>query len=289
MFSQWRKYLHFSKSQSIAIVLLLGFAFLFLVLQKKFINIFNPISTPQNSAWIEQCRANVYIDSNPQFENTQKNNLKPFVFNPNELDKDGFIRLGFTEKLANTICNYRNKGGHFYKKQDFKKIWGLDAKDYAILEPYIQLPSGENQFENNHYKPEKKNIEINAASVADWESLYGIGEKLADNIIKYKESLGGFYSIQQIQEVYGIRPETYDKIKAQLYCNPAAVKKLNINYLELKELQKHPYLRQNNLAEAMVNFRKTQDYEIKKLEDLKKIPQIDEATFKKLLPYLVLH
>ena len=72
--------------------------------------------------------------------------LTPFHFNPNELDSNGFIRLGLRPKLAHTILNYRNKGGHFYNRAGFKKMYGLHEEEYKQLEAYISIPAS-NQFQ----------------------------------------------------------------------------------------------------------------------------------------------
>ncbi len=85
-------------------------------------------------------------------------------------------------------------------------------------------------------------IEINTASRKDFEKLKGIGEKLSARIVKYREKLGGFYSVEQIKEVYGIKPEVYEKFKAYLRCN-GEVQKLNVNSVTFKELVHHPYLK----------------------------------------------
>ena len=49
--------------------------------------------------------------------------LKPFAFDPNTLAKEGWVAMGFTEKQAQAVVNYRKKGVHFDKKEDIKKIF----------------------------------------------------------------------------------------------------------------------------------------------------------------------
>lgn len=47
-------------------------------------------------------------------------------------------------------------------------------------------------------------IDINSATVEDWMKIEGIGEKTAQNIIAYRESVGGFQYLEQLLYVDGI-------------------------------------------------------------------------------------
>ena len=105
-------------------------------------------------------------------------------------------------------------------------------------------------------KKEKKvflKININTASAEELKRLKGIGDKLSLRIVKYRDKLGGFYSVGQIKEVYGIKPETFQQIKPHIYCE-GAVKKININSASFKELVRHPYLTYKDVK-AIFKFR----------------------------------
>lgn len=56
-------------------------------------------------------------------------------------------------------------------------------------------------------------ININSASLGELDSLTGIGPTYAQRIIDYREQTGGFKSIDEIQNVKGIGPATFEKIK----------------------------------------------------------------------------
>ncbi len=98
--------------------------------------------------------------------------------------------------------------------------------------------------------------------------------------------LGGFHNVNQIKEVYGIRPETFDRIKKHLNCNSSDIIKININEATLNEMKKHPYLRKDDWGLKITRFRKSQDYEIKALEDLKQIEGMTDVVYNRLVPYL---
>ncbi|GBL34545.1 hypothetical protein EMGBS15_01400 [Filimonas sp.] len=141
--------------------------------------------------------------------------------------------------------NYRNKGGKFYNNESLKRIYGLHDDEYKQLEPYIRI---EGASANGYGKKpvEIISVELNSADTTQLIRLPGIGSKLSLNIIRRREQLGGFASIEQIKEVYGISDETFALIKPSLHINKALIKTLNLNAATLYELNAHPYLRGEN-------------------------------------------
>jgi competence ComEA-like helix-hairpin-helix protein len=293
-----KEYFNFSRSQSQGIILL---SVLCLLAIGFYFSLDYWVSPPKqeaiNDAEIEKILASIYVDTSAYKKEFKPQKLFPFNFNPNTLSEAGFVKLGLRPRLAKTILNYRNKGGQFYKKEDFKKIWGLHEDEYKQLAPYISIPKQKRQYAKSSYKNYERsntserprqnlNIEINSATADQLIELNGIAEKLASNILKYRKMLGGFHSVTQIKEVYGIRPETFDKIKKHLKCNSSSIEKVNINEATLNEMKRHPYLRKDDLGLKITRFRKSQDYEIKTLKDLKQIEGMTDALYNRLVPYL---
>ncbi len=210
--------------------------------------------------------------------------LTPFPFDPNTLDEAGFKRLGLRDKLVSTLLNYRNKGGKFYNNESLKRIYGLHDDEYKQLESFIRI---EGAFANNFEKKPHEiiSVELNSADTSQLIRLRGIGSKLSMNIIRLREQLGGFASIEQIRDVYGISDETYAQIKPSLHINKSLIKTLNLNAATLYELNAHPYLR-GEIARALVDYRKTHNYKIVDLNQIKEIPLINEELFRKIVPYL---
>ncbi len=217
-----------------------------------------------------------------------------FAFDPNILPAEGWQRLGLSSRTAKTIVNYRNKGGKFYKPEDLKKIWGLPQGFYDRVADYIQLESSLKPFKKGYASPapyEKKErnfsiADVNSADTSAFIALPGIGSKLAARIITFREKLGGFYSVTQIKETYGLPDSTFQKIKPFLQVNASAIKKLNINTATKDELKVHPYIRWN-LANAIVEYR-NQHGAYKSVDEIKNIVLIDETIFEKISPYLIL-
>jgi competence protein ComEA len=211
-----------------------------------------------------------------------------FVFDPNILSADGWKKLGLNDRNARTILNYRSKGGKFYKADDLKKIWFLPEGFYDYVKNHISIPRQEKKNENFVAKTEKRkswNIDINHADTSELIALPGIGSKLAARIVSFREKLGGFYSVEQIRETYGLSDTSFQKIKPFLFIN-GEVEKFNINSATKDDLKNHPYIKWN-IANAIVEYRK-QHGNYNQLDDLKNITIVDEPTFNKIAHYLSL-
>ncbi|HRE64565.1 MAG TPA: helix-hairpin-helix domain-containing protein [Ferruginibacter sp.] len=216
-----------------------------------------------------------------------------FYFDPNTLDEAGWKKIGLSNKTIATILNYISKGGKFREASDIKKIWGLKADDAEKLIPYIQIAATEQAHSNksfNHSFERKAStpktysiVNINEADTTELISLPGIGSKLSQRIINFRNRLGGFYRVEQVAETFALPDSTYQKIKPLLQVS-GAVKTININAANVNELKQHPYIKYS-LANAIVQFR-TQHGNFTHVNELKKIMIVDEGLYQKLLPYL---
>jgi competence protein ComEA len=212
-----------------------------------------------------------------------------FNFDPNTLDEAGWRRLGMRDKTITTIQNYITKGGRFYKPEDIRKIWGLHKEEADRLMPFVQI-------KNNNLKnyPETKIVEkptfttaiidINTADTTSLIALPGIGSKLSQRIISFRDKLGGFYSVEQIGETYGLPDSTFQKIKPRFSVSNSSVHKININTATIDEMKVHPYLRYA-VANAIVQYR-IQHGNYIVVDDIKKIMLVTDEVFNKTAPYL---
>lgn len=213
-----------------------------------------------------------------------------FYFDPNTLDVKGWQKLGVKDKTIGTIKNYLSKGGKFYKPEDIKKIWGLQEELAEKLIPYIQIPPKEfvakekPVFEKKTYTAPL--VDINSADTGALTPLPGIGSKLALRIINFRDKLGGFYSVEQVAETYGLPDSTFQKIKLRLVVHSNAVKQININTASLDELKAHPYIRYA-MGNAIIQYR-TQHGNFEVLTDVQKVMPITQELFNKIQPYLKL-
>lgn len=274
-----------------------------------------PNTTLTDTSWIAAAKKLQHTQETPQPDNEESsesvNDLaydKPvryhtnskvemFYFDPNTLMTDGWKKLGIHEKTISTIQNYLKKGGHFYKAGDLKKIYGFHADEYERLEPYIKIETTAekdlNETATNNElkkkqssKPKYPVIEINNADTSAFIALPGIGNKLAARIVNFRDKLGGFYSVDQIGEIYGLPDSTFQKIKPFLRLENAEVKKISINTATKDEMKSHPYIKWI-LANAIVEYR-IQHGNFSSIDDLKKISVITDDIFNKIKFYLAL-
>ncbi|MBP7810305.1 MAG: helix-hairpin-helix domain-containing protein [Bacteroidia bacterium] len=217
---------------------------------------------------------------------SDNNNL--FVFNPNTVSKEQLVKLGFKEKTANTFINYRNKGAHFNKKEDVKKVYGVNEELYTKLEAYILIDS-ENKTQKTFSKQEPtskkqiKVVELNTVDSIGLLPLPGIGPAYAKRILKYRSLLGGYHSTEQLKEVYGFTDSLFQVVKAYVKVDASLVTKIDLNTEDFKKLNAHPYISYED-TKTIFNYRR-KNGAITKLEHLR-ICIYDEEQLKKIIPYL---
>lgn len=241
------------------------------------------------------------------YEPSEKNYyIKPkgevFYFDPNTASVNDWKRLGIRDKTVETIQKYLSKGGHFYKPEDISKIWGLHKDDIERLLPYVKIENIKKEYTNNEprnfqnnntpdsyrdKKPPPQIIDINTSDTTAFISLPGIGSKLAQRIIAFRDKLGGFYSVDQIKETYGLPDSTFIKIKPKLILTSPGVKQININTATLDEMKLHPYIR-FNLANAIMQYR-NQHGNFSSVIDIKKIMIVTDDIFNKVSLYLTVN
>lgn len=226
------------------------------------------------------------------YGSTNKGEL--FEFDPNTLSAGGWKKLGLRDKTIGTIQNYLAKGGHFYQPEDLSRIYGLFKDEYERLAPYIRIEQTEGPF-TSHPKetfisrPKTERyvaIDINTADTSAYIALPGIGSKLAARIVNFRDKLGGFHSVNQVGETFGLPDSTFQAIKQYLRLDNPQVKKININTATIDELKAHPYIRYS-LANPIIAYRKEHGA-FAKLEDLKKVMAVTEEVYGKMVPYLSL-
>ncbi|MDZ4665419.1 MAG: helix-hairpin-helix domain-containing protein [Bacteroidota bacterium] len=182
------------------------------------------------------------------FENKNGNDTKGtvFPFDPNTITKEELVKLGLKERTAETFIKFRNRGFVFKQKEDLQKIYGISPKLYSKLEPYILINNSTSRANKKTASTiansSGKKLELNSADSLALLELKGIGPGYAKRILKYRRLLGGFTSIQQVKEIYGMTDELYNLVVSQCTINSSTIKKININTVDFKTLNKHPYI-----------------------------------------------
>ena len=164
-----------------------------------------------------------------------------FPFDPNKATDSEFIRLGFSEKQVVAIRKYKDKAGSFRDKADFFRIRAIREDQKRTLNDWITIESASKAI------PGEKAIikatlmvELNAADTIRLKQLQGIGSVLAKRIVKYRDLLGGFYSIDQLSEVYGLSEQTLKQLADKVTVDVSKIKKIDLNFSDLNEFSRHP-------------------------------------------------
>ena len=209
-----------------------------------------------------------------------------FVFNPNTIERAELIQLGFSQKQANTLLNFRNKGGKFFKPEDLKKVYSVSDKLYQKLEPYIKIEKQEKPdlTPRRQFDQKKMTIPVNQCDAKEFEIISGIGPKLSVRIIKYRDKLGGFHSVHQLKEVYGLDSTIVNQNFQSFFIFPNEIKKININRVTFKELMAHPYFSYST-TKKIINFR-DQHGDFRSVEEILENNLIKLEQYRKIAPYI---
>lgn len=222
------------------------------------------------------------VDRENRPEEMDAGTVQFFPFDPNTVTKSEMMRLGMEERIARRIIAYREKGGRFRKKEDLLKIYGIDRMLYASLIPYINIPEPEVHIFNPYRQAEEfycgHPVEINSSDTSALTELSGIGPVLATRIIKYRGLLGGYYSVEQLKEVYGISDSLFQAIRHHVTVDTVLVSRISINEANEAQLSRHPYIGRYH-AKAILAYRKSSG-SIRSTEELvrnKIIPEEQQA------------
>ena len=148
------------------------------------------------------------------------------------------MRLGFTQKQAQSIDNYRQKGGRFRRRSDFAKSYVVEDSVFRRLEKYIDIPK----------------IDINSADSVTFMSLPGIGKFFAGKMVSYRKELGGYSYPEQLMDIWHFDQEKFDNLKDLIKCDTLATLPYSLWTLTEKELAAHPYIGKR-AARSIVIFR----------------------------------
>ncbi len=171
--------------------------------------------------------------------NLPRRKVESFRFDPNTASVDDLCRLGFSPKQAQSIDNYRRKGGRFRRKEDFAKSFVVSDSIYRRLEKYIDIPK----------------IDLNLADSAAFDALPGIGGWFAKKMIEHREALKGYSYKEQLMDIYRFDREKYDALADLITVDSAGVTPYPLWTLPADSLRRHPYIGNYETARAIVLYR----------------------------------
>ncbi len=185
-------------------------------------------------------------------QNLPRRKVESFSFDPNTVSEEDLCRLGFTQKQAQSIVNYRRKGGHFRRKEDFARSFVVSDSIYRRLAPFIDIPL----------------IDLNLADSAAFDALPGIGGWFAVKMIEHRTALKGYSYKEQLMDIWKFDKEKYDALSDLVTVSEENVTPYPLWTYPADSLRRHPYIRNYETARAIVVFRENtprEDWTVKKL------------------------
>ena len=213
-------------------------------------------------------------------------NSKPkiYLFNPNFISDYKGYKLGMSVQEIDRLLAFRKENKYVNSAKEFQNVTKVSDSILNVMAPYFKFPDWVNNkkqntkfkeytsYQNQAFAKKEKIvfIDINEATKEDLVKIYGIGDAISIRILKQKELLGGFVSMEQMKEVWGLSPEVIENLNThfKVLVLPR-FKKIEINNASLKELSQFHYFRYS-LAKEIVTYR-SMNGNIKNIEDLTKI------------------
>lgn len=297
----WKDFFYYSKSERRAVyvlsLLIVVFAIGSLVLP-YYVEQEEPSVAEQeekDSFWVrvrEQEQKPRYVTHTRQ----QKRKVVLTTFDPNTADSIDFLNLGLPSFMAHNILKYRAKGGRFATPEAFSRIYGMSDEQFETLKPYIRIADTftrnkdtvgssaltverKDTFPKIVKYPEGTLVDVGVVDTTELKKIPGIGSGIAKAIVAYRNRLGGFYTLEQLQEVSHVTPEMMKWFDLK----EPPIRKIPINKVGLDRLRAHPYLNFYQ-AKVIVEHRKKRG-EIKSLSQLSLYEEFTEKDLERLAVY----
>ena len=294
----WKDFFYYTKSERRVILLLLAIALLLLGIWAV-TEYLRPVEAPvtlSESEEIDSFLANLEEQEKIRKSHTPKNEISAVLqpFDPNTADSVLLRQLGLPVYIVRNILKYRAKGGVFRSPESFSRIYGLKEEVYQKLKPYITIAPlvSVSHVRTDTFRQLKDTIpyipkyeegtivDLNKADTSILKRIPGIGSTLARMIVVYRQRLGGFYDVSQLQEVPHVRVE----LNKWFVVTPAGLHKIQVNSASLDKLRSHPYM-DFYKAKAIMEYRRKRG-KIKGLSQLSMFEEFTEKDLKRLSPYL---
>lgn len=222
-------------------------------------------------------------------------------FDPNTADSSTLVHLGLKPWQASNMLKYRAKGGRYRKTEDLKRLYGMTDSTYLALLPYVVIDTlAIDRWRDSvrmaadsvpRYVSHKRDTILNlrTADTTELKMIKGIGSYRAKQIIRYRERLGGFVSVEQLREVKALQPLLTDSLSADtllshFFLDSVHIVPLRVNSMHVERLQRHPYLSFEQ-ARAIYELRRRK-IQLKHMDQLRTLDCLTEQDIQRLRPYL---
>ena len=292
-FKALQHHFKFTNQQRLGIFLLLG---IIVILQMIYFFVNFSIQeksfSPEEEQWLS-------LQSEIDSLKVEKYNVvaKVYTFNPNFISDYKGYKLGMSVQEIDRLLAFRKENKYVNSAKEFQEITKISDSLLNVISPLFKFPDwiqNKKSFKTDRVEyvhkeyPKKEKIilsDINEASQEDLMKIFGIGEALSLRILKQKEILGGFISMEQMKDVWGLSPEVLFELNTHFkIVTVPNFKKIAVNDASLKELAQFPYFRYA-LAKQIITYR-SMNGNFKNIEDLAKIKDFPVEKAKIISLYL---
>jgi DNA uptake protein ComE-like DNA-binding protein len=236
------------------------------------------------------------IDSLKFVKISEQNKVYPF--NPNYISDFKGEQLGMSLQEIDRLITFRKTGKFINSKEEFQKVTKVSDALLNRISPNFKFPDwvvDQNQQKRvsksnakrlqSSFNKKLTTTDINKATQEDFKTIYGIGDKISERIIKYRSKLQGFSYQDQLYEVWGLEKEIADKVlKMFKIIEKPLIKKINVNTASFKEVLKNPYI-DYKLCKKIFDYR-DEVAELQNINELKNIKDFPIKKYHRIVLYL---
>lgn len=216
-------------------------------------------------------------------EKKSKPKRQVFIFDPNTINRDSLENLGFKNYVIDNWLKLRTTGKKYYQKEDLLSVYGIDTSLVMSLDNFIKYPEKPTPIIKRDEKKEIPIVDINTIDKEGLQAIPGIGPSYATRILKYRDIIGGYHSIDQLESVYGMPDSVIQKIKPYLQFSET-LEKIKINIASKQELADNYHFNYKE-AKIIVAYR-NQHGPFENQEQFEKLMGISSAKKQSIVPYL---
>ncbi|EGV42585.1 helix-hairpin-helix domain-containing protein [Bizionia argentinensis JUB59] len=233
----------------------------------------------------------------------QKLKPKVYPFNPNYITDYKGYTLGMSNEEIDRLHHFRATEKWVNSAKDFQQVTKVSDSLLERLSPYFKFPDWvtnpkpknvnqnyDNNNNNNNNKPKTfaEKIDLNTVTASQLKRVYGVGEKLSERIINYREEIGSIFIADiQLTEVYGLSPEVILRIKEQFTVKtPKSIQLINLNTATRDQLVNINYI-DYEVAHNIIEQRTLRDG-FQSLNDLTKVKDFPVSKFEIITLYLLI-
>ncbi len=234
------------------------------------------------------------VGKSTHISGVEKEKLNPVYFDPNTVNENMLQEIGLNNFVIHNLIKFRKNGGRFFSADEFSKIYGLSEEQFNCLKPFIKIDDTDlaeivtselkNKVSNNiKGKDSTYLIDINRADTSGFQRIRGIGSVYASRIVKFRELLGGFYSVEQLKEVYGLHDSIVELNRNLFITDKSKIKRIPLKTASYSTLLRHPYLSGNDVKKIL-QLRKMNSEGIS-IEELAESKYLEDSIITKVIHY----